>query len=370
MSIFTLPDLGEGLDEAEIVSWHVTAGDHVVMDQPLVSVETDKAVLDIPSPRAGRVAALHGEPGDVVKVGAPLVDFAGDETTEDAGTVVGSLPEVSRENVRPVVESHGGAPRSLQATPAVRALASRLSIDLSTISGSGPGGTITREDVQGAADSASAARPVTQDLRGVRRAMARNMSAAGEHVVPATLTDVAQVHHWPETESPVIRLVRAMVAASAAEPGLNAWYLEHEEQLIRHRQVHLGIATDTADGLFVPVLRNAGELDDGALDAALDRLKRDLTGRRLPATALRGATITLSNFGSIGGEHATLVVLPPQVAILGAGHLAERVVVDDGEAVVRRTLPLSLTFDHRVVTGGEAARFMAAAIKDLQRGAE
>lgn len=369
MSIFSLPDLGEGLTEAEIVAWHVAAGDHVVMDQPLVSVETDKALLDIPSPLAGRVEAVHGKPGDVVKVGTPLVDFAADTRAPDRGTVVGSLPGAARGDADTLDAPHQRRTAAARATPAVRALAARLSVALDGVHASGRDGTVSRDDVLAAAGAAADTMVADTVLRGVRRTMARNMSQARERVVPATLTDFAVVHDWPPEHSPITRLVRAMVAACAAAPALNAWYLDREQRLVRHQQVHLGLAADSEEGLFVPVLRDVGHLDDEALARALERLKAGVQSRDMPASELRGASITLSNFGMLGGEHAALVVLPPQVAILGAGRLAERVLALDGKATVRRTLPLSLTFDHRVVTGAEAARFMAAVISHLEHGA-
>ncbi len=373
MSTFRLPDLGEGLTEAEIVAWHVSAGDHVVADQPLVSVETDKALLDIPSPHAGRIRTLHGEPGDMVAVGAPLVDFAEAGETRDAGSVVGELPdsgEATGEGGAPAPPAPG-AGAAVQATPAVRALAARLGVPLEAVKGTGPGGAVSRDDVRRAAgagaQAASSGPGAPEALRGVRRTMARNMSRARDRVVPASLTDVADVHGWTDAESPMVRLVLAMVAACGAEPALNAWYLDDEQRVVRHAQVNLGIAADTEEGLLVPVLKDAGTLDAAAVAAALERIKAGVHERSIPPADLRGATISLSNFGMLGGEHAALVVLPPQVAILGAGRVAERPVAQRGAVAARRTLPLSLTFDHRAVTGAEAARFLAAAKAHLER---
>ena len=383
MITFALPDLGEGLAEAEIVAWHVAPGDHVVAEQPLVSVETDKALLDVPSPRAGRIHALHGNPGDVIPVGAPLVEFADADATRDTGSVVG---ELARDTARPPPQCPPGpgAPRAARpraaaaadaardgtrarAAPAVRARARRLGVDLDAVTGTGPGGAVSGEDLERAARAAPAPQAAPQRLRGVRRAMARNMSRAHARVVPATVTDEADVHAWPAGEAPLPRLVRAVVAACAAEPALNAWFLDDEERIVRHARVNLGIAADTADGLFVPVLEDAGKLHGAELAGALAALSAGVRERSIAPGGLRGATVTLSNFGMLGGEHAALVVLPPQVAILGAGRLAERVRAHAGAPVVRRTLPLSLTFDHRAVTGAEAARFLAAAIAELER---
>jgi pyruvate dehydrogenase E2 component (dihydrolipoamide acetyltransferase) len=364
MSTFELPDLGEGLAEAEIVRWHVNVGDHVVADQPLLSVETDKAVIEIPSPQAGRIAALHGQAGDVVAVGAALVEFAALGGATSEASVVGELPGAAGAG-RPRLATPAARRTTGRAAPAVRALAARLQVNPDTVDGTGPGGTITREDVQRAAEADMPGEMVA--LRGVRRAMAHNMARAHAEVVPATLFDLADVHRWDDAGDATLRLVRALAAACAAEPALNAWFLGVEQGRRLHRRVDLGIAADTEDGLFVPVLRDVGGRDDDDLRRGLDRMKADIRARTIPPEELRNATITLSNFGMLGGEHAALVVIPPQVAILGAGRMSDRVVAREGRPAVRRSLPLSLTFDHRAVTGAEAARFMAAVVTDLAR---
>jgi pyruvate dehydrogenase E2 component (dihydrolipoamide acetyltransferase) len=365
MRQFLLPDLGEGLEEAEIVAWHVTEGDHVVADQPLVSVETDKAVVEVPSPWSGRIAHLFGSKGDVVKVGAPLVEFAeGPEV--DAGTVVGELAREEKNRAAPQTPVGQDHAKSIQILPAVRALARKLDVDLSLVHASGPDGTITRADVERAAKSLTEAGPAER-LTGMRRAMAQRMTAAHSEVVPASVTDEADIGEWPSGEDPTIRLVRAIAAACKAEPSLNAWYNAAGGERRRVKRIDIGMAVDTEEGLIVPVLRNVGERDAGDLRAGLDRMRADALARTIPPDELRGATITLSNFGMIGGRFANLVIVPPQVAIIGAGHIGERAVVHNGSLAARRVLPLSLTFDHRVVTGGEAIRFLMALKSDLER---
>jgi 2-oxoisovalerate dehydrogenase E2 component (dihydrolipoyl transacylase) len=361
MRQFLLPDLGEGLEEAEIVAWHVTEGDHVVADQPLVSVETDKAVVEVPSPRSGRIAHLFGAKGDLVKVGAPLVEFA-EGPQADTGTVVGEL----REERKPKAPGESARAKPLQVLPAVRALARKLDVDLNHVQASGPDGTITRTDVERAAKSLTEAGPA-EVLRGMRRAMAQRMAAAHAEVVPASVTEEADIGDWASDEDATIRLVRAIAAACKAEPSLNAWYnaAAGERRLVK--RIDIGIAVDTEGGLIVPVLRNVGERDARDLRAGLDRMRADAEGRSIPPEELRGATITLSNFGMIGGRFAALVVVPPQVAIIGAGRISRRVMVHEGQPAVRAVLPLSLTFDHRVVNGGEAARFLVALKLDLER---
>jgi 2-oxoisovalerate dehydrogenase E2 component (dihydrolipoyl transacylase) len=364
MRQFILPDLGEGLEEAEIVTWYVNEGDHVVTDQPLVSVETDKAVVEVPSPSNGRIVHLFGAKGDMVKVGAPLVEFA-EGAEQDTGTIVGELG-TSEASAAAAAPSGRAAAHRPQVFPAVRALARKLDVDLEAIEATGPGGTMTRADVERAAKSLSQAGPA-EPLRGLRRAMAQRMTAAHAEIVPATVTDDADIDDWRKGEDVTIRLVRAIAAASKAEPALNAWYNSGAGERRLIERVDIGIAVDTGGGLIVPVMRNVAERDAPDLRTGLDRLRVDAVARSIPPGELRGATITLSNFGMIGGRFANLIVVPPQVAIIGAGRIAQRVVAHRGQPTVRRVLPLSLTFDHRVVTGGEAARFLVALKSDLER---
>jgi 2-oxoisovalerate dehydrogenase E2 component (dihydrolipoyl transacylase) len=354
MRQFTLPDLGEGLEEAEIVSWFVNEGDHVVANQPLVSVETDKAVVEVPSPWSGTIAHLFGAKGDLIKVGAPLVEFS--EGGEDTGTIVG---EVVRAAPAPPPGEAPARAGSLQVLPAIRALARKLDVDLNLVQGSGPGGTITRADVESAARSLADTDP-PEPLKGMRRAMAQRMALAHAQIVPTTVTDEVDIETWPKGTDITIRLVQAIATACKAEPSLNAWYNSGTGERRLHRRVDVGIAIDLEGGLIVPVLRNVGERDRADLRTGLDRMRTDSIARSIPPEELRGATITLSNFGMIGGRFANLVVVPPQVAIIGAGRAEPRLVLDDGQPASHRMLPLSLTFDHRVVTGGEASRFLVA----------
>ncbi len=366
MRTFELPDLGEGLQEAEIVTWHVSAGDHVMVDQPLVSVETDKAVVEVPSPFRGRVAELFGQEGDLIKVGAPLVGFE-EASGADTGTVVGEIKaaEERAEEATPGDE-RAAAAVGAKATPAVRALARRLGVDLALVAPSGPGGVVTAADVERAGAEFREAGPL-EPLRGVRRAMSIRMAHAHAEVVPATVSDDADVEVWTDRRDVTIRLVRAIVAGCRAEPSLNAWFDSQAQGRRLHQKIDLGIAVDTEDGLFVPVLRDVANREPEDLRRGLERMKADIRARSIPPDELRGATITLSNFGTLVGRYAAPVVVPPQVAILSSGRVKSRVVVVDGRAAVHRTMPLSLTFDHRVVSGGEAARFLAAVIADLER---
>ncbi len=365
MTVFKLPDLGEGLQEAEIREWHVAVGDEVKEDQPLLSVETDKAVVDIPSPRSGRIQSLNGSPGDILQVGDPLVEFEGSAgKPADKGTVVGRV-EVGKEVVKESATASGVAAVGVKAVPAVRALARRLNVDISIVTPSGPDGTVTAADVQRAAKVLAEVGPL-EPLRGVRRAMARSMTQAHAEVALVTVVDDADIDAWKEDEDATLRLIRAIIVACKAEPSLNAWYDSHAIGRRVIEKIDLGIAVDTEEGLFVPVLHDVGNRDAADLRRGLDALKCDVKARTVPPEELRGYTITLSNFGTFGGRYADPVVVPPTVAILGAGHIQPEVVAVDGKPAVHRILPLSLSFDHRAVTGGEATRFLMAVIRDLQ----
>lgn len=369
--IFKLPDLGEGLTEAEIVEWHVKAGDEANVDQPLVAVETAKAIVDIPSPYQGRIGKLYGEAGDIIHVDDPLVEFETEgadprpQPREDSGTVVGKV-EAGKEVVQETATRVGQAPTGIKATPAVRALAHRLDVDLSIVTPTGADGMVTAADVQRVAKILAEVGPL-EPLRGVRRTMARAMATAHAEVVPVTVNDDADIHAWRPQEDITLRLIRAIVAACRAEPSLNAWYDSHAIGRRVLKKIDLGIAVDTADGLFVPVLRDAGNRTPADLRQGLNTIKEGVRERKLPPEELRGYTFTLSNFGTFGGRYANPVVVPPTVAILGAGRLYEAVVPINGKPEIHRRLPLSLTFDHRAVAGGEATRFLMVAIKDLEK---
>jgi len=378
MNIFKLPDLGEGLQEAEIVEWHVKEGDEVKVDQPLLSVETAKAIVDVPSPHTGRIHKRYVDVGDIPQVGDPLVEFelaSGDKEStpapQDQGTVVGEMESgkgVIKEAPTSIGSAGGksGGSGNIKATPAVRALASRMKVDLSIVTPSGKAGVITAADVQRVSKILEDAGPM-QPLRGVRRAMAHIMTQAHEEVADVTICDDADIDNWQEGADTTLRLIRAIAVACKAEPSLNAWYDGHAVGRRLRDKVDLGIAVDTEEGLFVPVLRDIAERAPDDLRSALNQVKEDVKARTIPAEEMRGYTFTLSNFGAFGGRYADPIVVPPTVAILGAGRVRDEVIAVDKQAVVHTMLPLSLTVDHRCVTGGEAARFLAAVIKDLNK---
>jgi len=388
-TVFNLPDLGEGLPDAEIVEWHVAEGDKVEKDQELVAVETAKAIVEVPSPYAGTLVKRYGEPGDVLEVGQPLAEFDVEgaaaeqaeaeaaerkapeaqarekaEQRKDAGSVVGAV-----ESGEEVVEERatGGGPRAagVKATPAVRALAKRLGVELSTVSPSGADGMVTAHDVRRVAKILEEVGPM-EKLRGVRKHMARSMAQAHEQVAAATVMDDADIHHWDDRQNVMMRLIRAIIAAREAEPALNAWYDGHAVGRRVLEKIDLAIAVDSENGLFTPVLRDITNRDEEHVRKGLDKMKQDIQARSVPIEEMRSYTFTLSNFGTMGGRYASPILVPPTVGILGAGAVREAVVPADGQPAVHRILPLSLTFDHRCVTGGEATRFLAAAIKDLE----
>ncbi|MGH8287158.1 MAG: dihydrolipoamide acetyltransferase family protein [Steroidobacteraceae bacterium] len=413
MTIFNLPDLGEGLAEAEIVRWHVAVGDRVKVDQPMVALETAKAVVEVPSPHSGVVKALHGKPGDVIATGAPLVEFqldsggeparqpaakpaADPRKADDSGTVVGSMPTSDEELVESAVagsDVSAGQRDRVRAAPAVRALARRLGVELTGVRGSGRGGLITVDDVMSAsgptgmqaaatvtalrsvpksaprstAPSAALPSGEPEKLRGLRRAMAQSMSTARDSVMGCTLFDDADLHRWSDDNHFTIRLLRAVAAGCAAEATLNAWYDGEAQSRRLMPRVDIAMAVDTPDGLIVPVVRDVGGRSAAELRTEVDRLKRGARDRTVAPEDLRDFTFMLSNFGMIAGRYATPVVVPPAVAILGAGKLSHDVVAVMGGIEAHLRMPLSLTFDHRCVTGGEAARFLAAVIRELER---
>jgi 2-oxoisovalerate dehydrogenase E2 component (dihydrolipoyl transacylase) len=393
MSIFNLPDLGEGLPEAEIVSWHVAVGDTVKTDDLLVSVETAKAVVEVPSPQSGTIARLYAREGDVVETGAPLVQFSEAESTEqesaseaewtngDSSTVVGNVP--TGDDVVSETAIAGGSRRRRQgrikATPAVRTQAKRLGIDLATVTPTGKNGQITQADLVRSQQAAGAPSPTphagrpavtpgqTISLRGPRRAMAQSMSLSRDQVALCSLFDDADIHEWLNKKDYTARLLRAVVAGCVAEPGLNGFYDADKMSHQIESRVDIGMAVDTDDGLIVPVIRNIEGKSLDEIRAAVNAIKQATRERSVAPADMVNYTITLSNFGTLAGRYATPIMVPPTVAIVGSGKLQHDVVAVMGGIEVHRRIPLSLSFDHRCVTGGEAARFLAAMILDLEQ---
>jgi len=399
MRYFKLPDLGEGLIEAEIVEWHVKAGDTVATDQIMLAVETAKAIVEIPSPQMGIIEHTFGAIGDTVHIGEPLVEYQGEN---DSVSVVGNLsaqpleplsiakPESStspvhynvkagRENRvsgNSVVEKKrdefsvavGFATSSMNAinvSPSVRGLASRLGVKVEQLTGTGEGGRLTSDDVEKAA-RLNEQHGQSEKLTGVRKSMAKVMIKSHQQVVPVTLFGDAALETGcgllDRAVNITIILAKAIAYACEKEPALNVWF--DGENLTRRLLdfVDLGIAVDTEQGLFVPVLRQVQSRSEEDLSAGLAALKEAVVTRNIPAAELMGATIILSNYGSLNPvcRYGTPIVVPPMVAIVGIGAIYEH---RENE----KTLPISLTFDHRCVTGGEAASFIGYIVEYLNK---
>jgi len=404
VTTFHLPDLGEGLQEAEIVSWHVKEGDDVRVDQLMVSVETAKAVVEVPSPYTGKVTKLLAKAGDIVATNQAIVDFhlgeqepaaastvpthalspaASVSSTPSSMTVVGRMNVSDHELVERAVA--GGTRRSIKSTrvrsaPAARILAKRLSIDLDRVNGSGRDGIITVDDVLNAAkltrQSANAYQlPALgerlagefEPLHGPRRVMSQTMTSSRDEIAMVTVFDDADVHGWPGRVDMTARIIRSLCRGLAAEPSLNAIFDPNgpARRVLSH--VDVGIAIDVGDKLLVPVIRDADKKSLAELRSDLNRFKQASKDRTLTMDDMRDPTITITNFGTLAGRYATPLIVPPMVAILGTGKVHRDVVATDAGGIeVHPRIPLSLTFDHRCITGGEACRFLATVIKDLE----
>jgi pyruvate dehydrogenase E2 component (dihydrolipoamide acetyltransferase) len=324
-----------------------------------------------------------------------------EEEREDAGSVVGKMATSDEELeetaiVRKKRKKPAKGTGKVKALPAVRKRAKELGVDLASVTPTGNRGQITADDVEKAAAGGGAApqQPamggmtgggmmgmqtpmapprddvdygVPQPLRGPRRAMHQSMSASRDQVAACTLFDDADIHYWQPGQDITGRIIRAIVAGVRAEPGLNAWYDGEKRERIIHENVDLAMAVDTPDGLIVPVLRKVDQADAAQLREKLNAVKQATRDRSVAPEDMKDPTITLSNFGMMAGRYATPVVVPPQVAILGTGGIRHDVVAVMGGMECHKRIPLSITFDHRCLTGGEACRFLKGVIDDLER---
>jgi 2-oxoisovalerate dehydrogenase E2 component (dihydrolipoyl transacylase) len=338
--VFAMPDLGEGLEDGEIVAWLVAEGDAVELNQPLVEVETAKATVEIPSPHAGTVTSLHGAVGDQVRVGAPLVTFDGAGGTGDA--------------------AGDAAPEPARATPPVRRLAKELGVDLAGVAGSGPDGRITADDVRHAArgpgDEAAVAR--TAAGSDARATIAANLSrqAAIPQVTTFRTVDCTalEVLRAELGVSPLPVVVAALCRTIAEHPSLNSWW--HGDGVETRAEVHVGVAADTERGLVVPVIRDASTLGLAALRAEIARLAEAARAGSLAPAELTGATVAVSNTGSYGSEAGTPILSPGTSLTLAIGVIEPRALIADGAVVARPACTLSATFDHRVLDGAVVGR--------------
>jgi len=409
---FKLPDLGEGLTEGEIVQWLVKEGDPIDEGQVFVKVETDKAVLEIPSPRKGVVLRMGAAEGEIVQVGNVILvigeegekpeALAQPEEAEKRPSVgvVGELEEAPEEEVEEAPAEAAPAPpgRTVEvlAMPAVRKLARELEVDLGTIEGSGPGGRITKEDVQKAAQKKEEKPPERAvkaarkydiygyvervPLRGMRKTIARSMVRSKYTAPHVTAMDEADITRLvalreKEKEKAAARgvhltylpfVIKAVVAGLEEHPYVNASLDDETEEIILKKYFNIGVAVDTKDGLMVPVVKNAKEKSILQLADELSGLSEKARSRTIDLADLKGGTFTITNYGAVGGIFGSPIINYPEVAILGLGKIQEKPVVVEGSIEVRKVLPLSLSFDHRVVDGAEAARFLNTVIDHLE----
>jgi pyruvate dehydrogenase E2 component (dihydrolipoamide acetyltransferase) len=425
---FMLPDLGEGIAEAEVTAWLVAPGQHVSVHDPIVEVQTDKAVMELPAPVSGTVVAMVAEVGDIVKVGSPLVGFATDDgdpaqtasPTPQAGPARDREPVSSVPHVEPPAPARSqparpeplplpqtapeAADRRPLAAPAVRQLARDLGVELADVAGTGTGGRILREDVEHAAlPSTVQQAPAEQSpeaagdedapvphvpeeitrtpLRGLRRAIALKMSET-HRVVPATSgmqeVDVTELAGYLEQVAPIARehgvrltwtafWALATIQAIQEFPQFNASIDEERQEILLHRKIHLGVAVATDDGLVVPVVRDASSLSLLELAAEIVRVSEAARARTATRAELTGSTFTITNFGSLGGYFATPMVNYPEICIVGFGRVEPRPAVIGGEIAVRQMVPVSSTVDHRLIDGAVGAMFMASLRRRLER---
>ena len=378
--VFKLPDVGEGTTEAEIVAWHVRVGDTVKQEQNLVDVMTDKATVEMTSPVAGRIVALHGELGEKAPVGAPLVELE----VEGAGNVAAGgktvpVPAPTKAPVAPVAEKKEPAANEKSlASPAVRQRAQAMGIDLGSVPGTGPEGRVTHADldafVAGGASPPSVVRDGVEDVKviGLRRKIAEKMQESKRRIPHYTyveeidMTELealrAQLNAARRADQPKLTvlpfLILALVCALADFPQINALYDDEAGVVRRFRAVHAGIATQTENGLLVPVVRNAEGRDLWDIAAEIARLAAAARDNKATKDELSGSTITITSLGVLGGLIATPVINRPEVAIIGPNAIVERPVVREGRIEVRKMMNLSSSFDHRVVDGYDAAQFI------------
>jgi pyruvate/2-oxoglutarate dehydrogenase complex dihydrolipoamide acyltransferase (E2) component len=378
---FRLPDIGEGLAEAEVARWLVKVGEHVVEDQPVVEMMTDKAAVELPSPGDGVIVEHRAAEGEVVRTGAVLYVL-------ETEARIGAAPAPGAEHESSSRGAPAAEPASEQAgvlaPPAVRKLAREMNVDLSRVAGSGPQGRITAEDVKRHASGPSAAPAVEAEggsrvpLRGVQRRMAETMSLSARTIAHVTGFHELDAEDFQglvgrlrkEAQARGRRfpfdtlLVRAAAIAISRHPIFNSSFDAERGELVFHSEANVGVATATPDGLIVPVVRNAGvrELDD--LAAEVDRVTSAARDGKVAPADLRGGTFTISNTGAWRGALGTSLIRPPEVAIVAFGRIEEKAVVRDGSIVARAVLPMSVTFDHRVIDGQQGLTF-ALTLREL-----
>ncbi|NOQ47423.1 MAG: 2-oxo acid dehydrogenase subunit E2 [Desulfobulbaceae bacterium] len=393
MRVFKLPDLGEGIHEGEIIEVQVSSGEKVTEGQPILVVETDKAAVEIPSPFTGRVTAIHVKAHDIVHVGDSLMEFSTNGQEDTAGkekkeTSEPAQPDQKTPRPQPVAEPDSFAEkkgRVVPASPATRRLARELGVDLADVKGSGPAGRVGSEDVRAFAERPTKAeqpkkttkREERIPLRSVRRVIARQMALSWKQIPHVAHMDEADITYL-ETERKKYKnhvaerggsltlttfALKAAVMALKAYPSFNARLdLEHQEIIINH-YYNIGVATDTDRGLVVPVINDVDKKSLVEIAIELPKLTHQAREAKLTVDQLKGGTFTITNIGALGGTSFTPIINYPETAILGMGQARWKPVVhgDDEKShtiIPRLVLPLVLAFDHRVVDGAQAARFV------------
>lgn len=412
---FNFPDLGEGLEEGTILEWYVTQGQQVKEGDPLVQMETDKVVADIPSPRKGVVAFMHGSVGDVIKVGSPLVEIETNddvvyrdsqpsetkkekvttepvsETDEDAGAVVGTMEVAEKDVIMP--ESKEGAEgdispdtpqRKALATPVARAMAREMGIDINKVPGSGPSGRVKSEDILNFKTGMSIPVSVPQNstantedvtylpLTQIRKTIARNMLHAKHNAAHMSVFEEVEIsglmavrdRYKQKFAEKGVKLtylafiVKAVAMALKKHPQLNSQIDTENSRMIVRNRYHIGIAVDAPDGLVVPVIRDADRQSIFRIAQQIEELADKARKRKLTLDEMKEGSFSVTSFGSIGGIFATPVINYPQAGILGIGRIMQTPIVKDNEIVIGHIMPISLTVDHRIVDGGETTRFI------------
>ncbi len=391
------PDVGEGVTEGTLVKWLVKVGDEIKTDQAVAEIETDKAIVEIPSPKAGKIAKLFGKEGDVIKVGSVIASLAlpGEEVkiSEAPAAKPEAKPEIKPEVKPPPM------PERVLATPSTRRLARELGVDISKVTGTGPGGRITDEDVKKFKEAPMPmpevkpeAVPVPEAapeikaleeriaVKGIRKTIADRMVKSlftAPHVVSMDEADVTELVELREKEKKAAEekgikltylafIVKAVTVALRQHPNLNASLDSEKNEIVLKHYYNIGIAVDTPDGLMVPVIKNADQKSIMELAQETERLAMEARNRKIKLPDLKGNTFTITNIGSIGGIFSTPIINPPDVAILGVHRIRDMPVVVGGEIKIRKILPLVISFDHRVLDGAQAARFMNTLIEHLK----
>ena len=394
---FRLPDLGEGLTEAQLVAWRVEEGARIDVNAPLADVETAKAVVVIPSPYAGVVQKLHAKPGETVAVGAPLITIAAEGTaapvqprqSEDTpSTLVGYGPGGPEAGIRrrPRVGAAASEPAAdVRAAPFVRQLAKERGVDLSTVSGTGPGGRITRADIEAAATSPPATAPSAPSadgerrisVVGIRKAIARQMVRSVSTIPQFTefaIFDATRLMAAREKQkargrsiTPLPYFIQATVKAVRAYPLMNSAWDESHDEIVVKQAINIGIAVNTGQGLLVPVLREADQLDLGAIAEKSARLIEGARAGTLGPGEMTGGTITVTNVGASGPvETGTPIINPPECCVVGFGAIKPRPMVVDGQVTARPGAWISISVDHRIVDGALATEFLTTLVKELE----